>query len=274
MQNKLINIIKALFLSIMFVVFIYPLFLTVVVSLKAKPEVWGDFFGMPAVLQFHNYPDAWRRGNIGTAFFNSIYITIITVSFQLLLSNMSSFIIARVKIRINNFLHALFSLGVMIPIHAILLPIARRAVNLGMSDSHFYLICVYIAGGLPWLVFLMVSYMRSIPEALEEAAIIDGCNLSKVYFHVTLQMSKPILITSAIISFIGSYNELLIAMIILKTNAKKTIPVALSAFTGFNDVNFPQLTAAIVISIIPTIILYLFFQEKMEKGLTAGALKG
>jgi len=152
--------------------------------------------------------------------------------------------------------------------------VARRAVNLGMSNTHFYLICVYIAGGIPWLVFLMTSYMQSIPETLEEASIIDGCGLFQMFTHVTLPLSKPILLTSAIITFIGSYNELLIAMVLLNSQVKKTIPLALSAFVGYHDVNFPLMTAAIIISIIPTMFIYLLFQEKVEQGLTAGAVKG
>ncbi len=263
-----------LVLALMFVIFIYPLILTLIVSFKVKSEVWGDFFGLPEQFQFHNYSDAWKQGHIGTAFFNSFYITIITMSFQIILSAMISFVIARVKIRYSNVLYLFVTAGVMIPIHAILLPVARRAVNLGLSNTHFYLICVYIAGGIPWLVFLMTSYMQSIPETLEEASIIDGCGLFQMFTHVTLPLSKPILLTSAIITFIGSYNELLIAMVLLNSQAKKTIPLALSAFVGYHDVNFPLMTAAIIISIIPTMFIYLLFQEKVEQGLTAGAVKG
>ncbi len=263
-----------LVLALMFVVFIYPLILTLIVSFKVKAEVWGDFFGLPEQFQFHNYSDAWKKGHIGTAFFNSFYITIITMLFQIILSAMIAFVIARVKIPYSNALYLFVTAGVMIPIHAILLPVARRAVNLGLSNTHFYLICVYIAGGIPWLVFLMTSYMLSIPETLEEASIIDGCGLFQMFTYVTLPLSKPILLTSAIITFIGSYNELLIAMVLLNSQAKKTIPLALSAFVGYHDVNFPLMTAAIIISIIPTLLIYLLFQEKVEQGLTAGAVKG
>jgi len=268
------RLIVGLVLAVMFVVFIYPLILTLIVSFKVKTEVWGNFFGLPENLQFHNYSDAWKQGHIGTAFFNSFYITIITMSFQIILSSMISFVIARVRIRYSNVLFLFITAGVMIPIHAILLPVARRAVHLGLSDSHFYLICVYIAGGIPWLVFLMTSYMQSIPGTLEEASIIDGCGLFQMFSRVTLPLSKPILLTSAIIMFIGSYNELLIAIVLLNSQAKKTIPLALSAFVGYHDVNFPLMSAAIIISIIPTLFVYLLFQEKVEQGLTAGAVKG
>ena len=268
------RLVLGIVLVLMFVIFIYPLILTLIVSFKLKSEVWDNFFGLPAHFQFQNYAEAWEQGHIGIAFFNSFYITIITVFFQILLSSMISFVIARMKLRFINVLYLFVTAGVMIPIHAILLPVARRAVNLGLSNTHFYLICVYIAGGIPWLVFLMSSYMQSIPETLEEASIIDGCGLFQVFSHVTFPMSRPILLTSAIIAFIGAYNELLIAMVLINSQAKKTIPLALSAFVGYHDVNFPLMTAAITISIVPTLLIYLLFQEKVEQGLTAGAVKG
>ena len=263
-----------IFLLIMLGVFIYPLILTLIVSLKTQSEVWANFFGFPAIPQFRNYPDAWYRGGIARALINSLYLATTTVLFQLGFANMVSFVLARVNIRINNFLYTFFALGIMIPIHAILLPIAQRAVDLGLSDSHLYLLAVYVGGGLPSLVFLMVSYMKSIPSTVEEAATIDGCSLSQVYFNVTLPMSQPILVTTAIIAFISSYNELPVALVLLKSTNLRTLPLALSTFVGFNSVNFPQLTAAIVTAILPTITLYVFFQSKIQKGLTSGAIKG
>ncbi len=255
------------------VVFLYPLFLTVVVSLKTKPEVFARFFGLPASPQFSNYADAWKRGHIGQAFLNSMIICSSTVVLQIFAAGMAAFILSRVKFRINSLLYVFITMGMMIPLHAVVLPIAKRAVSWGMSDSRLYLVLVYTGGGIPWLVFLMVSFMKSIPDSIEEAAVMDGCTLRQIYFRITIFLSQPIFITSAIITFLGSYNELLLAMVLLKSRAKKTIPVALSAFTGFHDVNYPQLTAAVVISILPAVILYVLFQENIKRGLTAGSVK-
>ncbi len=273
-QPLLYTVIKWIIISFLVVIFIYPLILTVIVSFKAKAEVWGNFFGLPEKLQFHNYVDAWKRGHIGRALFNSFYISIVTVFFQILLSSMIAFLLVRVKIPFNRFLYAFFSIGVMIPLHAIVLPIVRKAVLLNASDNHIYLILVYVAGGIPWFVFLLSGYMRNVPESLEEAAMLDGSSLSRIFFSIVLPLSKPVILTCSILAFLGSYNELLLAMVLLKSYANLTIPVALMAFTGFHNVNFPQLTAAVTISILPTIILYLVFQEKVEQGLAAGAVKG
>ncbi len=265
---------KWIIITALVLVFLYPLVFTLIVSFKAKGEVWSNFFGLPQRIHFRNYVDAWKRGNIGRSTFNSLYITVVTVILQLLFSSMIAFLLVRVKIPFNRFLFAFFSIGVMIPLHAVVLPIARRAVQLHMSDSHLYLILVYTAGGIPWFVFLMTGYMKSIPVSLEEAAMLDGSSLEQIFFRIVLPLSRPVLLTCSILAFLGSYNELLLAMVLLKSRIKLTIPVALSAFTGFHSVNFPELTAAVIISILPTIILYVVFQGKVESGLAAGAVKG
>ena len=269
-----IKIIKFIIIFLMVVIFLYPFILTVTVSFKTKDEVWSNFFGLPSKLNLNNYKEAWVRGNIGRSLINSFYIAIVSTFIQILLSSMVAYLIVRVKIPLKSFLFVFFSIGMMIPLHAIVLPIVKRAAHFGLYNSHIYLILVYSAGGMPWFVFLISAYMKSIPPSLEEAALIDGAGLIKIFFRIILPLSKPVLMTCSILAFLGGYNELLLAMALLRTREKLTIPVALSAFTGMHQVNFPELTAAVTISIIPTVIIYLIFQEKVEKGLAAGAVKG
>lgn len=268
---------RAIFMLIIFVislVFIYPLFYTVLASLKTNVEIFANPFGLPEIFQWGNYYAAWFTASMGIYFKNSVILTAVTVCGHLLFGSMAAYVIARFQLRISGWAGLFFTIGMMIPIQSILIPIAKMAVSWGMTDNWFYLLCVYIAGGLPSTVFIMSNYLGTFPTEIEEAAVIDGCSMTKFYVKILVPISKPIFVTMGIMSFISTWNELLVAMVLLETNTKKTLPLGLMNFSGAYSTDYAGLCAAIMITVIPTIIIYLILQENVEKGLSEGAVKG
>lgn len=255
-------------------IFIYPLIYTILASLKDNQEIFSNPFGFPKALQFGNYIKAWGQARMQTYFLNSVFITGVTMFFHLLLGSMAAFVIARFQLKISRFMAGFFALGMMIPIQSILIPITKMAVSFHMSDNYLFLLGVYIAGGLPSTTFIMSNYLGNFSSEIEEAAIMDGCGMGRFYLKMLVPISKPIFVTMGIMSFISTWNELMVAMVLIKENSMKTLPLGLLNFTGAYSTDYAGLCAAIVITAVPIIIMYLLMQEHVEQGLTEGAVKG
>jgi len=266
----------ALFAGALFVslVFVYPLIYTLLASIKSNHEIFANPFGLPRALQFENYANAWVKGNIGKYFFNTLFVCGTYVVLAILFSTMASFVLARLQSRWLKFVFFFFVAGMMIPIHAILIPLARISVALDASDNFFYLISIYIAGGIPYMIFVITGFMRTLPRELEEAAIMDGAGLGTIYARIVLPLSKPAVSTMAILGFLSSWNDLILALLFLKKESMRTLSLGLMNFSGFYTSDYAGICAAVIMVNIPTIALYLLLQEYVEKGLTAGAVKG
>lgn len=261
------------FLLIASLIFIYPLIYTLITSLKMNNEIFTNYFGLPHVFQWENYKNAWVKGKIGTYFFNSLFLCGTYVAFGLLFSTMAAFVLGRLKGRWLAFIFFFFVAGMMIPIHAVLIPLAQIYVSLQMN-SYLFLISIYIAGGVPYMIFVITGFMKSLPAELEEAAIMDGAGLGTIYYRVILPLAKPAISTMAILGFLSSWNDLILAMLFIKKEAMRTLSLGLMNFSGFFTTDYAGLCAAIIIVNIPTIIIYVLLQEYVEKGLTSGAVKG
>lgn len=273
-MKKAKSIIGIIFITLVSLIFLYPLIYTFLASMKDNVEIFSNPFGLPQALQFSNFTKAWEQANMGTYFKNSVFLTLVTLFFHLFFGSMAAYVIARFQLKISSLMGAFFMLGMMIPIQSILIPIAKMAVDWNMSDNFLFLLGVYVAGGLPSTVFIMSNYLTTFPGEIEEAAIIDGCSLWRFYLTILIPISKPIFVTMGIMSFIGTWNELMVAMVLIKDNAMKTLSLGLLNFTGAYSTDYGGLCAAIIITVIPSIIMYIFMQESVEKGLSDGAVKG
>lgn len=263
-----------IFMILLALAFIYPLIYTFLSSGKTNIEIYANPFGFPKAFTLENYIKAWSQAKMSVYLKNSVFITIITMFGQLTFGSMAAYIISRYMTRLSKVMGIFFTLGMMIPIQSILIPIAKMAVDWNASDNYLFLLGIYIAGGLPSNIFIMSNYMRTFPVEIEEAAVMDGCSPYRFYWKMLLPLSKPILVTMGIMSFISCWNELMVAMVLIKDNAKKTLSLGLLNFTGAFTTDNAGLCAAIMISVIPTIVIYILLQEHVEKGLSAGAVKG
>lgn len=255
-------------------IFIYPLFYTLLTSLKTNAEIFTNYFGFPSKPQFANYYNALTKGRIGLYFFNSAFVVCIYVVLGLLFSTMASFMLARINLKPLKAVYLFFMAGMMIPIQSILVPVAKMSAQYKLSDSYVFLIGIYLAGGLPFMIFVTTGFMKTLPKSLEEAAVIDGAGLMYIYLNVILPLSKPVIATMGILAFISCWNDLILALILIKKQTMNTVSLGLMNFTGQYTTDFAGLCAAIIIANIPTILVYIFLQEYVEKGLTAGAVKG
>ncbi len=263
-----------IFLIIMAVIYIAPLLWMVNVSLKTNSEVFSAPFAFPEVVQLGNYIFAWTVGKLGIAMRNSFLVCGITLVLSLFLGSMAAFAISRMIWKLSGATMMYIMIGMMVPVHCVLIPLFVRFSKMGLTDSLVGLILPYVTFSLPQVVFLMSGFFKTMPTELLEAACIDGCGIYRTYFNIALPVARTGLFVSGLMTFIANWNELLLAMVFISDPMKKTLPVTLTYFVGPYATNYVQMFAAIIIAIMPSVIVYCAFSNQIVEGLTAGAVKG
>ncbi len=261
-------------LLLLAVVYIAPLLWMLMVSLKDNAGVMADPFGLPDTIHWNNYVEAWTLGRLGIALLNSVLVCGGTLLISLLLGAMAAFAIGRMRWKLAEATHTFFLIGMMVPVHCILIPLFVRFAGLGLTNSRIGLMLPYITFSLPMTIFLLTGFFKSMPGELFEAAAIDGCGIYQCFFSIALPLCRTGLFVSGLMTFVGNWNELLLAMVFISDPAKKTLPVTLTYFVGPYATNYVQMFAAIIIAIAPTIIVYCIFSNQIVEGLTTGAVKG
>lgn len=260
--------------SLLSITCVFPILWMLYSSLKSQREFALDTVGLPTELHFENYAKAFSEGKIGSYFANSLLDTVITVIVVILVSFVTGYCLSRFVFLGRRFLYYLFLSGMLIPIYALLIPIFIEFKALDLLNKPITLILPYIAFALPVAVFLIESYVKSVPTDLEEAAFIDGCSLVRSMFSIIMPICKPVLATCAILTFLNTWNEFPLALVLIRSNSLKTMPIGLTNFVGTYTVNYPLMMAALVISTLPVIIIYLLFYNQIMEGMVAGAVKG
>ena len=276
-HNKSSVVVKTLiyiFLSILAVIYILPLLWVIFVSVKDDKTLFVSPWSMPEKLMIENYTFAWTAGKLGVATLNSAIVCCVTLVLCLLIGSMAAFAIGRLRWKFANVMMTYFLTGMMIPVHCILIPLFTRFAKMGLTNSLLGLILPYLTLSLPLTIFIMTGFFKGLPNELFESACIDGCSIYKIFTHIAFPLSKTGLFVTGLMSFVVNWNELLLAMVFISDDTKKTLPVSLSKFVGPYNTNYSQMFAAIVIAIIPTIVVYCCFSNSIVDGLTQGAVKG
>ncbi|MDK2964868.1 MULTISPECIES: carbohydrate ABC transporter permease [Lacrimispora] len=255
-------------------IYLLPLVWMLSVSLKSNREVLTSPFTPPSVLQLGNYIFAWTNGQLGVATLNSVIVCFTALVVSLLIGAMAAFAIARMRLSFLKYMMQYFLIGMMIPVHCVLIPLFVRFSNWHMTNERIGLIIPYITFSLPMTIFLMVGFFKSMPNEIFEAACIDGCSIYGCFVRIALPLSRVGMFVAGIMTFVGNWNELLLAMVFISDTAKKTLPVTLTYFVGPYATNYVQMFAAIIIAIAPTIVVYSIFSNQIVDGLTTGAVKG
>ncbi len=261
-------------LTLLAAVYVLPLLWIVLVSFKTNAEVFSNPFGLPEVWQLGNYIFAWNTGKLGVALKNSFVVCTVTLIVSLLFGAMAAFGIARMKWKLSGAALIYFMIGMMVPVHCILIPLFVVFSKIGLTNSLGGLMLPYITFALPITIFILVGFFRSMPREIFEAACIDGCSIYRIFFNIALPLVKTGLFVTGLMSFVATWNELLVAMVFISDPMKKTLPVTLTYFVGPYATNYVQMFAAIVIAVLPTIIVYSMFSNQIVSGLTMGAIKG
>jgi raffinose/stachyose/melibiose transport system permease protein len=271
-QRRLVTAIKLVFLVLVAFTMLFPFYWVTISSFKSNNDIFGNPLGLPTSLSLDAVATAWNNARMGFSMLNSLFYCSASIVLIMLLSAMVSFVLAQV--RPNKALYAYFSFGLLIPIHAMIIPLNVILNQLHLGHTRWGLIIAYVVLQLSLSVFLLTATMRSIPREMTDASIIDGCSGGQVFWRIILPLSRAGLATVGTLAFINSWNDLLLGMIIAPTRALQTINVAVSNLrVSFSD-NYNVLAAGITCMFIPSVIIYSLFQKQIIKGLVSGAVKG
>ena len=273
-KSRIVKAIIYIFLVFMAILYLAPLLWVFLVSFKTNKEIFTNPFGMPERFNLENFTFAWTAGRLGTATLNSFIVCTVTLILSLIIGSMAAFAIGRLRWKFSGAALTYFLIGMMIPVHCVMIPLFTRFAKIGLSNTLTGLVLPYLTFSLPLTIYIMTGFFRSMPNELIESACIDGATVGQIFIMIALPVCKTGLFVTGLMSFVNNWNELLLAMVFISDDNKKTLPVALSKFVGPYNTNYSQMFAAIIVAVIPTIIVYCAFSNQIVDGLTAGAVKG
>ena len=274
MKSRIAWGIAIFFACIWVVVTVGPFIFMVVNSFRDRKMMGRQgVLHFPDPWYFQNYPDVISNGFFGF-FFRSVIIVSISLVLMLIITSFASYPLARMKFKLRGFLYAGIVAMMSVPMHVTLIPVYQMTNSMGLINNLFSLLGPYVAFALPMSVFILTGFMMTIPHEMEEAAVIDGCNKYNMFFRVILPLSKAGISTLAIYNVVGMWNEFAFANTFLNDIKVKTLPLALGAFKGEHSQDTPLILTVLTLSVLPTIILFIIFQDKLVKGMMAGAVKG
>lgn len=278
--EKVKRSILGFFLNLLMILFsascIFPLVWMFYSSLKTKRVFNADIIGLPTSPTIENYVKIMTNKDyhIGQSMWASVRTTVLSLFFIVLFGFVVGYILSRIKFKGNRILYVMFLMGMLIPVHSLLVPIYVVFNKTGLGNKWFTLIIPYVAFGLPMAVFLVEGFIKAIPVELEEAAAIDGSSFTRTLFSIILPVAKPILVTIAIIQVFSCWNEFSFALVLIKDVRLQTVPLAMTMFKGQFASDYPKIMAAMLTTMAPIVVLYFIFSKQIIKGMVAGAVKG
>ncbi|MCM1135237.1 MAG: carbohydrate ABC transporter permease [Clostridium sp.] len=253
---------------------IFPVVWLLYSSVKTDVEFNRSPVSLPTKIHWDNYIAAFNKASFGTFTLNSLFNSVVSLLLVLVISFVMGYLLSRYRFRGRNLIYGALLATMMIPIYALLVPIFIQEKQLGILNTHFSLVPIYVAMELPTAVFLIDGYISGISVDLEDAASIDGASLPRIMFTIIMPVCKPILSTIVILTFMHVWNEFAFAQVLISKEALKTIPIGLTYFTTQYSTSYTLLLAALAMATIPVLVIYLFFYNKIMEGMMAGAIKG
>jgi raffinose/stachyose/melibiose transport system permease protein len=262
--------ILAILLGLLFLVPFYYVFSN---SLKPFAEILTNTSALPKVLMFDNYVNAFEKLNFLTVFKNSLIITIGSNIVLVIFCSMAAYMLVRTKKKISNIIFMTFVAAMIIPFQSLMIPLIKTAGNLGLLNSIWGLVFMYLGFGSGMTIFLYHGFIKGIPLELEEAAIIDGCTRFGVFWRIVFPLLKPITVTIVILNSLWIWNDFLLPSLVLQDPELRTIPLATFFFFGQYTKQWDLALAALVIGIIPLLIFFFTMQKHIIQGITSGSIK-
>jgi len=274
-KEMILNFFKWVLIIFFALYTLFPLVWLIVSSFKTNYEFLAESpFSLPAVWQFKNYTNALQVANLDRMLLNSVFVGLSATLVNVLVASMSAYSISRFRFKGRENLFLLFTVGILVPLNALMVPYFVIINKLGLYNTYGGMILLYCAIGIPMSTVIIRGLMDSIPMEIEEAAYIDGCGFFGRFFHVILPLSRTGIVTAATFQFLTCWNEFVFANLIVSSDKLRTIQVGIRYFTNQFSTDYVSMYAAIVISIVPSILGYILFQEQIINGLTSGAVKG
>jgi raffinose/stachyose/melibiose transport system permease protein len=257
------------------IIWALPILFMIFTSLKDQADIYATPpYAPPVNPAWDNYSNALSRGDLVQAMINSGIIVAIKVPIGLAISALAAFALSRLRFRYQRLLLALIAIGTMVPIQVAIAPLFRTILALGLLNTYVGVILPYIAFGVPFQVFILYGFFRAIPRELDEAARLDGASNLALFARVILPLARPALAALFVLDFVATWNEFAIALVVLQAHGMHTVPLALQGFNTQFATYYGELNAAIMISIIPVVIVFLRFQRYFISGAFSGAIRG
>ncbi|MFC8128052.1 carbohydrate ABC transporter permease [Streptomyces sp. NPDC057302] len=271
-----LNVFSHAFLVLWVVLAAGPLIWVALTAFRPSVEILSDPMGWPTSFHWENFTNAWTEANIGQYAINSVIILAGSLTGTMLLGSMAAYVIARFTFPGNRFIFMLFAGGMMFPVILALVPLFAVMENFGLLDTRPGLMIAYIAYSLPFTVFFLTSFFRTLPTGVQEAAMVDGASHTRTFFQIMLPMAKPGLVSIGIFNFLGQWNQYLLPLLLNnEEESRYVLPQGLATLAvsqGYRG-DWGALFAGLTIAMVPVLVVYAVFQRQVQAGLTAGALK-
>lgn len=262
-----------------------PMLWTLLASFKTNPEIFGDAWSLPHALRWDNFSRAWNKAHLGRYFLNSVIIVALSSFGTMLFGSMAAYVLSRYRFIGNRLVYYVFVAGMAFPVFLALTPLFFVVKNTGTLpligqfiglNTRGGLILVYIAYSLPFTIFFLAAFFRTLPSSVAEAALIDGASHTRLFFRVMLPMAKPGLVSIGIFNVLGQWGQYNLPVVLLSDARDKWVLTQgiadISVQAGYQS-DWPALFAALVLTILPMVVVYVIFQRQIQAGLTAGAVK-
>ncbi|WP_310832136.1 carbohydrate ABC transporter permease [Paenibacillus pedocola] len=272
--RKSASLFITLFLTIGAVISFFPIYLAIINSLKTQGEMFASFTALPTKLHFENYAHAFEQINLLGSTINSVIVSVIGIGGIIFCAALAGYKLSRTSGRLSAAIFSLFIASMLVPFHSIMIPLTRMAKNLHVSGSTYGLALIYIGLGVNMAIFLYHGFVKSIPRELEEAARIDGCGEFQTFFRIIFPLLLPITVTIAILDFLWIWNDFLLPLLMLTDSTKYTLILSTNTLFGEYNKEWSLILAALVLTALPVIIIYGFFQKFIMQGIAEGAIKG
>lgn len=272
------HIIKTWILSIaalaVGIVFVSPLYLVFVNSVKTVREIYLSPLGLPVEISWNNFGRVMEKINFGQALKNSLLFVVFGVAGLLVICSMAAYRLARHRTRVNKFVYLLLVSSILVPFQTVMIPLIKIIASIGLYNTRIGVLLAYYGYGIPFAVFLFYGFLSSIPREIEEAALIDGGSLFQVYRRIILPLLKPICVTVAVLDVLWIYNDFLLPFVLISDNELRTLPLVMYTFFTAYERPWDLAMASLTMVLTPAIIMFVILQKQITGGIVSGAVKG
>ncbi|MEK4276738.1 carbohydrate ABC transporter permease [Paenibacillus sp. FSL R5-0623] len=251
-----------------------PIYMAVVNSFKTQGEMFQSFIALPTTLHWENYSDAFNKINLLGSSMNSAIVSFLGIGGIVFCASLAGYKLSRTSGRLSNLIFFLFVASMLVPFHSIMIPLTRVAKGMGVQGSTYGLALIYIGLGVNMAIFLYHGFVKSIPRELEESAQMDGCNEFQTFFQIIFPLLLPITVTIAILDFLWIWNDFLLPLLMLTDVNRYTLILSTNMLFGEYNKEWPLILSSLVLTAIPVILIYAFFQKFIMEGIAEGAVKG
>jgi N-acetylglucosamine transport system permease protein len=255
---------------------VLPLLWTFLASFKNNAEIFGDALQLPGELRLDSWVRAWEKAHVGRYLLNTVVVVFFGTLGTMVFGSMAAYVLARYRFPGHRLLYYYFVAGMAFPVFLALGPLFLVVQQLGLLYTHVGLVVVYIAYSLPFTIFFLAAFFRTLPETVAEAARIDGASHTRTFFQIMVPMAKPGLVSITIFNVLGQWNQYLLPLVLVARDEEDWVITqgiaSISTLAGA-DADWPSLFAALSMTILPVLVVYIIFQRQIQSGLSAGALK-